>query len=211
MALILLLSVHLAMNRAAVRAVSMHTLNRQRANIIISTFLDQGIVLTPEEASHQERIFEWDGILRWKGRSLSAKARIGIPFRELLDSLAPSYQTTGSVKSPDVEAATLAKLYRKEGYVMWYSKSQRCAYIVLKEGASPSAQLRGWAHALWVVQSLHDNSTRGSLHPQDVLTLSSALESLSERWEDFLNELKQKGWDLEIASLETSSGTRIRL
>ena len=211
-ALILLLSVHLAMNHAAVRAVSMHRLNRQRANLVISNFLEQGKVLTPEEVSHQERIFDWDGILRWNGRSLSAKARIGIPLQEMLNSIAPSHQTTSSIKSPETQIAALTKLYREEEYIMWYSKSQRCAYIVLKEGASPSSQLRGWAHALFTVQRSHNRSMKDAEESQKILELvGSTLESICEHWEDFLKRLKEKGWDVEIASLESAPGTRIRL
>ncbi|OJJ47471.1 hypothetical protein ASPZODRAFT_93924 [Penicilliopsis zonata CBS 506.65] len=88
--LILLLILHLSMNYAAVRAVHMTSLNRQRANIVFSTMLasdpdlrldGKGLVklketsqsqklnlwttLSPKETASRERIFERDGVLRW--------------------------------------------------------------------------------------------------------------------------------------------------
>ncbi|KAJ5694131.1 hypothetical protein N7536_004543 [Penicillium majusculum] len=84
--LLILLSLHLSMNYAAVRAVQMTSLNRQRANIVFSTLLDsdRGLaleldldpttptpsekkwkILTPAQVSKHERIFHRDGALQW--------------------------------------------------------------------------------------------------------------------------------------------------
>ena len=54
--LILLLSIHLETNRRAVRAVSMRTLNRQRATMVYH-HLKRGHVPTPKDVSAEERIF----------------------------------------------------------------------------------------------------------------------------------------------------------
>ncbi|KAB8216154.1 DUF647-domain-containing protein [Aspergillus novoparasiticus] len=93
--LMMLLTMHLSLNYAAVRSVQMTSLNRQRANIVFSTLLNsdtdldianfnpihethpapkhskasqsqkQWQIPTPAQASKQEKIFETDGILRW--------------------------------------------------------------------------------------------------------------------------------------------------
>ncbi|KAF7116378.1 hypothetical protein CNMCM5793_004622 [Aspergillus hiratsukae] len=103
--LLLLLSVHLGMNYAAVRAVQMTSLNRQRANIVFSTMLEADPALdlhslglsretdhatplsrqpslstsrpppTPAAVSKQEKIFESDGILKWTSTSTSAPTK----------------------------------------------------------------------------------------------------------------------------------------
>ena len=93
----LLISVHLATNHAAVRSVSMRSMNRQRANIVLSHLFHDKRALTPEEVSFEERIFEWDGVLRWKGSAPIAKARIGVSLRCLLTSLAPAHDVTGAI------------------------------------------------------------------------------------------------------------------
>ncbi|KAJ5514802.1 hypothetical protein N7463_004354 [Penicillium fimorum] len=91
--LLLLLSLHLSMNYAAVRAVQMTSLNRQRANITFSALLDSDkslalalnldatptpapiptktkwTILTPAQVSKHERIFHRDGALQWTQHS----------------------------------------------------------------------------------------------------------------------------------------------
>ncbi|KAI9039106.1 RUS1 family protein [Aspergillus affinis] len=104
--LVLLLTLHLSLNYAAVRSVQMTSLNRQRTNIVFSTLFESDpdvdfkgfsdsrqvkqrqrgmgfdqtswLVLSPAEVTMQERIFETDGILRWSStRPRSEASRIG--------------------------------------------------------------------------------------------------------------------------------------
>ncbi|KAH7125338.1 vitamin B6 photo-protection and homoeostasis-domain-containing protein [Dendryphion nanum] len=63
--LLFLLSLHLGTNYAAVSAVSLRTLNRQRASIVFATAIQTGRVLGPAEVARVEKVFEWDGVLRW--------------------------------------------------------------------------------------------------------------------------------------------------
>ncbi|KAL9582373.1 MAG: hypothetical protein Q9212_003334 [Teloschistes hypoglaucus] len=210
--LILLLSIHLAMNRAAVRAVSMHTLNRQRANIVFSTFLDEGTVLSPKEVSLQERIFEWDGVLRWRHSSPLATARIGHPLKELLASLAPAHEKTGSIRDAEAKMMRLIRQYSQEEFLLWYDAPQRVGHIALKEGAAAKSQLKAWALMLWITHRHRmdgsSEATSGSF--ESTLDLQrSSLQDLSSRWADCIQRLRTAGWDIDVASLETTSGSRI--
>ena len=209
----LLLSVHLAMNLAAVRAVIMHTINRQRANILISTYLEQDRVLTPKEVADQERIFEWDGVLRWKGSSAFAKAQIGTSLQTLLGSLASPHAATRSISGATRPLNQLCKIFDGENYLLWYDAKSRNACIVLKTDISPRYSLKAWAQALLVAHRLnmdgeHATSAR---HDQIFETLQSTLTSLSKHWDHFIERLIAAGWDVEAASLETMSGTRIAI
>lgn len=212
--LILLLSIHLAMNRAAVRAVSMHTLNRQRANIVFSTFLDQDTVLSPKEVSLQERIFEWDGVLRWRHSSPLATATIGLPLKDLLASLAPPHEKTGSIRDAEAKLMRLIRLYSQEEFLLWYDAPQRVGHIALKEGAAAKSQLKAWALMLWIS---HRHRMDGNSHAtraffESTLDLQrSSLQDLSSRWAECIQRLRTAGWDIDVASLETTSGSRIRL
>ncbi|QQK41702.1 RUS1 family protein-like protein [Penicillium digitatum] len=90
--LLFLLALHLSMNYAAVRAVRMTSLNRQRANIVFSALLasDKSLalaleldldsttpappkknwtILTPAQVAEHERIFHRDGALQWTQHS----------------------------------------------------------------------------------------------------------------------------------------------
>ena len=198
------------MNHAAVRAVSLHTLNRQRANILVSNFLENDKVMTPDEVSSRERIFEWDGILRWGGKPF-AKAVIGGTLHSLLKTLAPAHIATGAIRDDDFLLERLVKTYRHEDFLVWYNPPQRTAYIVLKDQASAIAQLKAWALALWGVhRSLNQYATGAST--ENLLELFEiTLRDISNQWDDFVERIRAAGWDIDVANLETTSGSRICL
>lgn len=214
--LILLLSIHLAMNHAAVRAVRMHTLNRQRASIVLSTFLDHGTALTPLEVSHQERIFEWDGVLRWKGSSPLAKATIGGPLQGLVRSLGPSNPLTGATCDTDSILVQLVEMFALEDYLLWYSSSDRVVSIVLQHGVPARSQLKAWAQGLMLVRRLPTlplaiGATAEPDNHQVLELVRRCLSDVSQCWDTCIEQLTAAGWDVDVANLETASGTRIRL
>ena len=203
------------MNHAAVRAVSMHTLNRQRANIAISTMLDQNRALTPDEVSLQERIFERDGVLRWRGTRIIGKAIIGVSLQTVIGFLGQPHVVTGSISSLSIKLERLVSLFQDEEYLLWYERSCRIAMIVLKSKASPQSQLKAWSHALLMAQ-LHasEDSASGNSKSMDEETLQRLQETLTKisiQWRQSLVALEAAGWDLNTASLETISSTRVCL
>ena len=209
--LILLVSIHLAMNRAAVRAVSMHSLNRQRANIVFSTFLDQDKVLTPEEVSQQERIFEWDGVLRWRGSSPIGKAKIGVPLKSLMSSWEPAHGSTGSIRDADFHLMRLVKIFSLEDYLLWYDVSSRVTLIVLKDGVSSKSQVKAWALGLWLAHRFNQQDATSASSDKSFDLLEGTLMNLSKRWNSCIERLEAAGWDIDVANLETTPGTRICL
>lgn len=168
-------------------------------------------MLTPEEVSDQERIFESDGVLRWIGSSPFAKARIGIPLQCLLSSWAHPHITTGSIRDVEHFLPRLINIYGAEEYLLWYDVRSKEALIVLKEGASPRSLLKAWAFGLWVAHRNDSQDATSAMIDEVFGLLESTLKDLSERWEDCIERLLVAGWDIEIANLETTSGTRIRL
>lgn len=209
--LVLLLSVHLATNHAAVRSVSMRSLNRQRANIVLSNLLQDKRALTPEEVSFEERVFEWDGVLRWKGSAPIAKARIGVSLRCLLSSLAPAHDVTGAISDENLILQHLTRIYSLESFLLWYDARRRVAYIILKEQASSRSQLKAWALALWVAHRLEDGHATSATIDKIIGLLESSLIEICNQWDDCMECMKAAGWDMDIASLETTSAIRIRL
>ena len=211
MCLVTLLSVHLATNHAAVKAVVMDNLNRQRANIVLSNLFDGKGVLTPEAVSFHERIFEWDGILRWRGSTPFAKAKIGISLQELLTVIAPAHSMTGAIRDSKSIFQTLIKIHQNEDFLLWYCNLQKTAYIVLKKGAVTKTHLKAWAIGLCVAHKLTDIDAT-SAGPDKVLqVITRSLSEVSDQWDDCIKRLTTVGWDTDIACLETSSGRRVCL
>ena len=189
----------------------MHTINRQRANILFSTFLDHDKVLNPEQVSGEERIFEWDGALRWKGSTPFAKARIGVSLRTLLSSMSPGHAATGSTSDANRRLTKLFQVFAREKYLLWYDVRRRVAYIVLKSEATPSDSLKAWTQALVVAHRLHVNTqyATGARDESTFEILESTLVDLSKQWEHLIARLVTAGWDVDVSNLETVSGTRI--
>ncbi|KAJ9642363.1 hypothetical protein H2201_004755 [Coniosporium apollinis] len=225
--LLILLSIHLAMNHAAVRAVSMKTLNRQRANIVLSHLMDNDEVLTPKQVSKKERIFERDGVLRWKGDRILGHCKIGTTLQELLQRLGSSHTKTRSIHLEGLRLADLINLYERESYILWLDKttSNPVVYIVLKQGCTPESQLKAWIQALSlarhalqqqsqdsdrVTSLLQDDTKQAPLHTYSgpLAELRQTLEQTSKAFSEYVQRLEAAGWDLSVAALETVSGAR---
>ncbi|CAG7926571.1 unnamed protein product [Penicillium olsonii] len=198
--LLVLLGLHLGMNYAAVRAVQMTSLNRQRANIAFSALLDsdkgvgssQWAVLTPAQVASQERIFHRDGALQWMAGSTSVylgSARVGVPMAAFVAEKPP--------------LGRLAGLFSGEAYLLYLSEKRHVS-VVLKKGCSVQDQLKAWAHGLLAVKSWD-----GSSDVIDVIEESLAFLNEGDRFGAYLVKLRAVGWNVEIAALETRSGRRV--
>lgn len=241
--LILLLAIHLATNYAAVRAVSMQSLNRQRANILFSHILQHGIVLNPKEVSARERIFERGGVLRWADDEVLGKCRIGTSLSELLgrigrrDKLSGSlaFCSSGGDDGSEVDVFDLLSIFEAEDYVLWATGGPAAyeAVIVLKAGCGPIDQLRAWAHALLVAEKRQrggdSGGTRGGLggksgcvvasraakaaakHGLVVGDLKDTLYEVRRMFDKYGDEMRAKGWNLDVAALETKAGMRLQI
>ncbi len=201
------------MNHAAVRAVRMRTLNRQRANIVFSTLFATGTVLSPEEVSKREQIFERDGVLRWRGRDVFGYCKIGVPLSRVFRSFVPVTRLTGSIRNPAIGLSTIWDLYRDEEYVLWYDSLKTEAMVVLKANASPTSQLKAWAQALLIAHFHQQKQSQGSQKAMKeeavYMALKDTLADLSHTFDGHLERLRTAGWDVDVAALETSPGRRI--
>lgn len=84
--LLFLLAVHLLLNYAAIRAVKMRTISRQRANLLFSTLAERGRVLHPGNVSRMESIFERRGgsVFRWLSGPVLGYCDFGVPLQKLV-------------------------------------------------------------------------------------------------------------------------------
>ncbi|KAF1849955.1 DUF647-domain-containing protein [Cucurbitaria berberidis CBS 394.84] len=210
--LIALLSIHLATNYAAVKAVSMRCLNRQRANIVFSSILQHGEVLSPSDVSKRERVFERDGILRWADDEIVGYCKIGVSLEALLSRFDRGHTLTGSVDLRNMGMSELLHVFADEAYILWPALSDDNALIVLKEGCTPIDQLKAWTHALLLARR-----ARGEMGKPDadgasrLAELRRTLETTRGLFAESSKALRQRGWELEVAALETRAGTRAEI
>ncbi|KAF2127305.1 DUF647-domain-containing protein [Dothidotthia symphoricarpi CBS 119687] len=214
--LIALLSIHLATNYAAVKAVSMRSLNRQRANIVLGSVLQHGKVPSPTDVSKRERIFERDGALRWVDDSIVGYCRVGVTLEALLNSISPRHKRTGSRDLLADKISDLLDIFADEAYVLWFAVHESKALIVLKEGCTPKDQLQAWTHALLLAQTVQRQQVARENRDKDdrpsfedgLVELRRTLEKTRGAFGAYAERLRDKGWDLDVAALETQGGTR---
>lgn len=219
-ALLALLSIHLGTNYMAVRSVTMRTLNRQRANLVISSLLsnpehENKIPLpSPRDISLQERIFERDGAIRNTHGTILAYCKVGVSLQDLLSSIATP-TTTGSYAEPESILTSLLSIYKTQGYLMWYSRSRNTFLVILKGEAAPKVQLDAWFHAIFAITSANQKIQKSKINRVDNQTILSWMRTSleeSEKWRAetrFYAELERRGWDLDTSAIEVRAGTRL--
>jgi hypothetical protein len=215
--LVALLSVHLATNYAAVKAVSMRCLNRQRANIVFSNLLQHESVLSPTEVSKRERIFEYDGVLRWADGGIVGRCKIGVTLETLLSRMGKRHKRTGSMSLDTMNLSDLISVFADEAYIVWLDSDYE-AVIVLKEGCTPVNQLKAWTHALLLAQNLSSRACREKVKDDGLSPVHGrltearrALVEVNEVFTKYTRILEHKGWDLGVAALETRAGVRAQM
>jgi hypothetical protein len=215
--LIGLLSVHLATNYAAVKAVSMRCLNRQRANIVFASILQHGEVPSPNHVSKQERVFERDGVLRWIDNRIVGHCRIGVSLEALLSRMVPQHKRPGSLDARATAVSGLLDVFADEAYLLWFTESDDEAFIVLKHGCTPTDQLKAWAHALLLAHGRYrpvpesETEDYDGFSKRQLAEMRHTLLKTNEIFDKYSGTLKQKGWDLNVAVLETRAGTRVEM
>ncbi|EPS35698.1 hypothetical protein H072_10830 [Dactylellina haptotyla CBS 200.50] len=200
--MLLLIAIHLWTNYRAVKAVTMVTLNRQRANLVISTFVEKGTVLTPKDVARQERIFERDGVLRWSNGAIVGWAVIGTKLSSIIASTSGSGERMSLVK--------IAKACPTEQYLLWFGGKLRDirVCICLESGCTPAAQLRAWMHGLMSAKLLSDRRSQAITDEDALQALIDAKHKIDGIFDGFLTGLAEAGWNAEDPQLETSSGYR---
>ncbi|KAI5359758.1 putative Root UVB sensitive family [Septoria linicola] len=218
-ALILLLSIHLETNRRAVRAVKMHTLNRQRATLVYH-HLRKGHVPTPAEVASQERIFERDGVLRSKDEAIIGHCSIGAPLSRLLAAIGDEQQTTKAVRVDETKLNQILSVYESSEHLLWLDKTSTKKraeiFVVLKKQADFKTLTIAWWQALAFAESLRAVPLDVSITaPERISQLAEivrkALGEVNKLWDLYHDQLEQLGWDMSSPALETVAETRVAI
>jgi hypothetical protein len=186
----------------------MTCLNRQRANIVLSNIMQHGKVMSPKDVSLCERVFERDGVLRWVDGEIVGCAKIGVKLTELLERIGERHEQTGSLHIHGVKMSELLNVFKDEAYILWPALSSQVALIVLKESCTPFDQLKAWAHALLLAKRLRRKNDASLPKDHLITELRGSLKDTREMFGKYVGALRDKGWDLDIAALETRAGTR---
>ncbi|KAK5138337.1 hypothetical protein LTR08_003398 [Meristemomyces frigidus] len=212
--LLLLLSIHLETNRRAVRAVSMRTLNRQRATLVYHE-LRRGKVPKPQDISKQERIFEWDGVLRDPNNQVNGSCLVGASMKSFLSSLESQQRSaTGAMTVDSAGLITLLKQSDDRMYLLSFDSNLHPVRfdIVIKTGATPVDVLTAWWHALALserISALSSWSHTPEKQQDRIRMMEETAADAKELMQKYGEDMKKAGWDLGTGALETTSSIRV--
>ncbi|OBT83777.1 hypothetical protein VE02_07450 [Pseudogymnoascus sp. 03VT05] len=219
--LLLLLTIHLTTNYFAVRAVSMRTLNRQRASLLLRPLLSPPIspaplpalppnpIATPLQISQQETVIHLDP------SSLHDPHTAHASFVSL-----PTVLSHASRGLNPIRPHILLSIFAAESYILYFDRYTRHAFIALKSSATPSTALRTWFCAMECAH-MDDGAWaggwsgghawepyRGGKEGTDSAALAGCVKRVARVWPVIEAGLKEEGWDVGTNALETRTGTR---
>ncbi|TDL24306.1 DUF647-domain-containing protein [Rickenella mellea] len=208
-ALLVLLAVHLTTNYLAVRSVVMTTLNRQRTNIVYTTYRERRMTLKPSQVARIERIFEYNGAIRnAHSGAFLGKCKIGSSFR--MEALA-----SPSPPSKEVAFGDLLTIFADEQYILWHkpprsfnSPEKVVLYIWCKEEATPLTHLMAWIHTIEFAERLRSSEKRSHDEPLAEM-YRSTLNHVQSIFPVFLKELESAGWTPNVGAFLTNSARTV--
>ncbi|CCU79488.1 DUF647 domain protein [Blumeria hordei DH14] len=227
----LLLVVHLFTNYLAVRAVCMRTFNRQRANLFLSVLIDNlrckaqndiikdpkstkeisistQDVCSPRDIMLHERIFEWGGVLRWKGTKALGYCKLGVSLKSIFDSFGRRNDRTGSTTGIQAQKfQELLHIYKASSYILWYDEPSNKYLVVIKSHTENEVeiQLKAWTQALCLAKF-------GLVSPEEpLIDALRRTRNIAECVVDMLISsglLRDHGWNTQQNAMEIYPGFR---
>ena len=126
-------------------------------------------------------------------------------------------KASGAMTGLEMDLKAVREIYAREAYMLCYDVITSTVMIVLEARATPADQLKAWCQALVLVRSLDIKIRAGGNYedervPGDSVSaalLKQTLEQVDGQWKRHMQAMRDAGWDLRIAALETQSGKRM--
>ena len=199
---------HLWMNYKGVRCVEMNTLNKQRASILFSWYMNSREVCTPKTVAEEERILFWDGTVR----NANDEPVCRIDFaKSYADALGP---TRGREEVLVVDGPAHTRFIRPHApgrlaqvkILMWdeaESKHVVLAWFTAMENAWAMEKRVPYGNA----RKSDSNRPVGNDGGKRIIDEANYTARDEVLWE----KLRAKGWDLETGVLETGGAARLNV
>ncbi|KAL8526683.1 hypothetical protein ACS0TY_015766 [Phlomoides rotata] len=169
---------HLWFRYLTLSVLRFNTINLKRARILVNSHVLSQIVPGIKECNRMENILVWENFLR-------PRITFGVPLEDMI---------TGQKRGSEVRM--LLKLYEEEKYFLVVNQLQTEfeVFVSFKEGATSLSVLR----CVWQSYLLHQNWSKSD----DVFAqLKLSLTELNNRFDGFLVQLEEAGWDTNLITL----------
>ncbi|KAK1355726.1 Root UVB sensitive family [Heracleum sosnowskyi] len=171
---------HLWLRYQSLSVLQFSTINLKRARILVQSHVSGSNIPGCHDCNSKEDILLWE-------RFIKPRIRFGAPLEDMVD---------GEIPSSKVKMLLL--LYEKEKYILVVNQKEAKefeALVSFKEGATSLTVLRSVWQTYWLYQNL--------VHADNFISkLEESLNKLDSRFENFLQQLKEAGWDINLISLK---------
>ncbi|POS83313.1 hypothetical protein EPUL_003860 [Erysiphe pulchra] len=168
---------------------------------------------SPSDISQKERIFELDGVLRWKNSSALGYCKLGVSLKSILDCFGCSNIKTGSYSNlHSHQFQQLLNIYKDSGYILFYNKSQRTYLVAIKSHMKSEVEvhLKAWIQALCLAKFGLGSDDQGSKSASLTKAYQHTCKFADHLVDGVISSpsFAKLGWNLETSAMETIPGTR---
>ncbi|XP_074354539.1 protein root UVB sensitive 5 [Apium graveolens] len=171
---------HLWLRYKSLSVLQFSTINLKRARILVQSHVSGSYIPGCHDCNSKEDILLWE-------RFIKPRIRFGVPLEDMVGG-----------EMPGSKVKMLLLLYEKEKYILVVNQKEPGefeALVSFKEGATSLTVLRSVWQTYWLYENLTDDDNFTS-------KLEESLNKLGARFENFLQQLKEAGWDTNLISLK---------
>lgn len=183
---------HVYANIRAVRALTLTSLNPSRLQLLIDTFYQQGVMITPLQAAEQEPLAPppLQRLLLHRRAKQPAVVIMGASLR-------------GLVSSHQCNVSQLCKDNADQPYLL--APSQGSVHVVLAKSTQPADVLKAFVHAR--VTSLIGCTMPSPSSAQECPSELRAKQWMQEHWQRLWQQIQAAGWETSRVTLAQSDIT----
>ncbi|KAL8237249.1 hypothetical protein R6Q59_018330 [Mikania micrantha] len=179
---------HLWLRYQSLSVLQFNTVNLKRARILVSMHVSSSIVLGCEECNKMENILSWE-------KFSVPRIIFGASLSDMLGG-----------EASGLKVKKLLELYAKEKYILVMNQQPFKDFEILvsfKDGATSLSVLRSIWQAYWVYKN-----QRRQEYTFD--QLKDSLQELDHKFDRFLQQLKDVGWDINYINLKVCNDVLIQ-
>ena len=195
--------IHQGCNYQSLKSVPLQHFNRHRLHILLSKYMETGVVLEPSQVANLERYFPLlihdDDSHKW------------LSIGSSLHDLCP-----GSSSVQDFEE--IYGLFQNESYLLNLEEQSNRIHLVFQSGATGEDLIQGMYHAYLLRNEKNNNGTKASSLELDISRgrfqkLESSYEKAETEASGFLKHLESKDWKTgtDVTNVEPPAAFRLSI
>ncbi|MCL7050117.1 hypothetical protein MKW94_027152 [Papaver nudicaule] len=177
---------HLLLRYQSLSVLVFNTINLKRARMLVKSHVLHSVVPGYVDCNKNENILSWQKFLK-------PSIIFGVSLVEIIDG----ERSISKVKA-------LLQLYKREQYILVVNQQLETefqVFISFKVGATGLSVLRSIWQTYWLHEHWQGRASNNNVFDQ----LQESMSKLDTRFDDFLQQLEEAGWDVKQIKLKVPS------